>query len=180
MIKKIPIKTLLSMTLFASITLISEEMIIGKEKIMPGIILIFEAAPKDIILPEGSYLSEKETNIHIEMLANWSSDAPKGSPEGGFVPYLKTSVTIKNSSGIKLKVDLTPHLNLTDNLHYAQNIKLPGSINDTYEVIFEISPPENNLGIHFDWNQAIGKYTNTNKFVYRDLNFKNIALATRR
>ena len=180
MIKKLPIKTLLSITLLSSIFLISEEMIIGKEKIMPGIDLVFEAAPKDTILPEGSYLLEKETNIHIEMLANWSSEAPEGAPEGGFVPYLKVSMIIKSGLGKELKVDLTPHLNLTDNLHYAQNIKLPGSIDDAYEIIFKISQPENNLGIHFDWNEAIGSYTNTSKFTYKDLNFKNISLATRR
>ena len=62
---------------------IQAEMIIGTGSLEPGVDLIFEGGVKDEIMPEEYYLSENETDVHIEVLANWSSDAPKGSPEGG-------------------------------------------------------------------------------------------------
>ena len=63
--------------LISSFGLSAEEMIIGKEKILPGIDITFEAAPKDKIFPEGVYLEENKTDIHIEMLACllYTSDA---------------------------------------------------------------------------------------------------------
>jgi hypothetical protein len=30
---------------------------------------------------------------------------------------------------------------MSDNFHYANNIKLPGKISDLYTVVFRISPP---------------------------------------
>ena len=132
MIDRLPISILLLITFLVSFSLLSEEMIIGRESISPGIDIVFEAAPKDIVFPLDSFLSESETNIHIEMLANWSEDAPEGSPVGGFIAYLDVFAIISNDLGDNLKVNLSPHLNLSDNFHYAQNIKLPGSIDDTY------------------------------------------------
>ena len=61
----------------------AEEMIIGEEAISPGLKLIFEAAPKDTIFPSKYYLAESDTDIHIEMLINWSDESPAGSPVGG-------------------------------------------------------------------------------------------------
>ena len=58
--------------LFFSTQLTAEEMIIGKETVYPGINLIFEGAPKDTVFPKQHYLKESSTDIHIEMLANWS------------------------------------------------------------------------------------------------------------
>ena len=52
----------------------SNEMIIGKEKISPGIDIIFEGAVRDDIEPKGFYLNEDESDIHIEALATWSSN----------------------------------------------------------------------------------------------------------
>ena len=66
----------------------SEEMIFGKEVLENGIVVIFEAAPKDKIYPENFFLEEDETDIHIEMLMNWTDESPEGSPVGGFIPYL--------------------------------------------------------------------------------------------
>ena len=107
------------------------EMIIGEATIDPGIHLIFECGIRDDIAPNGVFLAENETDVHIEMLANWSENAPKGSVPGGHVAYLKVSVLIKNEiTNTIAKVNLVPHLNLSDNLHYAQNIKLPGNIDD--------------------------------------------------
>ena len=54
---------------------IQAEMIIGTGSIEPGVDLIFEGGVKDEIMPEEYYLSENETDVHIEVLANWSIDA---------------------------------------------------------------------------------------------------------
>ena len=54
------------------------EMIIGRETISPGVNIVFEGAPKDIVHPENYFLNEADTDIHIEMLANWSDEAPEG------------------------------------------------------------------------------------------------------
>ena len=130
----------------------SEELIFGKESLPNGINIIFEAAPKDTIFPEKYFLNENRTDIHIEMLINWSDKGPSGSPNGGFIPYLNVLAVIKNIKGNLIEVKLTPHLNISDNLHYAQNIKLPGSIDDIYDVTIYISPPKDEeLGIHYDW-----------------------------
>jgi uncharacterized protein involved in high-affinity Fe2+ transport len=135
--------------LFLSINVSTEEMIIGSETIDPGIKIVFEAAPKDIVFPEKFYLPESETDIHIEMLANWSEDNLVSVPPGGFVAYLKVKAIVANEKGAIIETDLTPHLNLVDNLHYAQNIKLPGSIKDLYDVTFIIEPPDRkSFGIH--------------------------------
>ncbi len=161
--------------------LCGEEMVIGKKSISPGIEFIFEAAPKDTIFPNSLYLSENETDIHIEMLASWKEDNLALAPSGSFVAYLEVEAIIKNKNGSTEKVYLTPHLNLIDNLHYAQNIKLPGSIDDSYDVTFKISPPRKEvLGIHFDWNEKFGELIKETSFIFKNLNFKKIALKTRR
>ena len=157
------------------------EMIIGRETISPGIDLIFEVAPKDTVLPKEYFLAESATDIHIEMLANWSKDSPNGSPAGGFVAYLKIFATIEAENGSKVTVQLTPHLNMSDNLHYAQNIKLPAGIDAIYNLTFEINPPDKNeLGIHYDWNEEVGPILEQTVFNYKNLNFKKIALSYRR
>ena len=166
---------------FGAFLLNSNEMIFGKETLTNGINVVFEAAPKDIVYPEKYFLKEKNTDIHIEMLINWSDESPTGSPAGGFIPYLDVLATIKNKDGKSMKVKLTPHLNITDNFHYAQNIQLPGKIDDLYEVTIEIIPPKNGqLGIHFDWNQNYGFLVEKQKFIYTDLSFEDIAKQSRR
>jgi len=159
----------------------SEELIFGKESLPNGINIIFEAAPKDTIFPEKYFLDEIRTDIHIEMLINWSDKSPSGSPNGGFIPYLNVLAVIKNAKGDSIEVKLTPHLNISDNLHYAQNIKLPGSIDDIYDVNIYISPPKDEeLGIHYDWKEKYEFLLKQTKFEYRDLSFKEIALKSRR
>lgn len=173
------IKFLLILLLISSLS--AEEMIIGKEIIKPGIDVTFEAAPKDTIHPKGMHLKENVTDIHIEMLANWSEDSPNGSPVGGFVAYLNVFVKIKAESGTEVQVQLTPHLNMSDSLHYAQNIKLPGEIDELYDVTFTISPPiKDELGIHYDWNELFGPLMEKSVFTYKNLNFEQIALSSRR
>ena len=162
---------------------IQAEMIIGTGSIEPGVDLIFEGGVKDEIMPEEYYLSENETDVHIEVLANWSSDAPKGSPEGGHVAYLNiTAVLINETTGSSDTHKLTPHVNMSDNLHYAKNIKLPGKIDELYTVIFEIRPPKNDeLGMHYDWRYTVDKVLIVaERFEFNNLDFKEIAISKRR
>lgn len=162
---------------------IQAEMIIGSGSIEPGVDLIFEGGVKDEIMPEEYYLSENETDVHIEVLANWSSDAPEGSPEGGHVAYLNvTAVLINETTGSSDTHKLTPHVNMSDNLHYAKNIKLPGKIDESYTVIFEIRPPKNDeLGMHYDWRYIVDKeLIVAERFEFNNLDFKEIAISKRR
>ncbi len=162
------------------VPLFSEEMIIGKKTIKPGIELIFEGAPKDTIFPKDLHLAEKDTDIHIEMLAQWTDDNSAFAPARSFVAYLNVSAEIKSKNGSS-KIKLTPHLNLTDNLHYAQNIKLPGRLDDLYDITFTISPPKKeDLGIHYDWNLKFGGLIKKTSFTFRNLDFEKIALKSRR
>ena len=159
------------------------EMVIGEATINPGIYLTFEGAVKDVVAPLGVFLAENETDVHIEMLAHWSEDAPKGSVPGGYVAYLQVAVLVKNeSTDTSIAVQLAPHVNLSDNLHYAQNIKLPGKIDDKYTLKFIIEPPMNgSLGMHYDWRQQVGQTLSAGgNFTFAHLDFSKISKATRR
>ncbi len=176
-----PNKILVFLLIIFFVPLFSEEMIIGKKTIQPGIELIFEAAPKDIIFPKGLYLAEKDTDIHIEMLAKWTDENIASAPAESFVAYLNVSAEIKSKNGPTKKIKLTPHLNLIDNFHYAQNVKLPGRINDLYDITFTISPPKKEiLGIHYDWNSKFGGLMKKISFTFKNLDFEKIALKSRR
>ena len=158
----------------------AQEIIIGKELISPGIEIVFEGAPKDSIYPSGNYLAENETDIHLEMLANWATNNPFGFPEGGFVAYLDVQVLIKNQNGESKKIKLSPHINLIDSLHYAKNIKLPGKISDTYDLSFIVDADQMaDLGIHNDWHKKVGPYITKHIFSYKNLSFESVAKAQR-
>ena len=174
--------------LFLSFTLIfkgflNPELIIGKERVEPGIIFIFEGAIKDQITPMSMHLSENLTSVHIEARVNWdTNNIPKGTPIEGFVPYLNIAATITNqNSGLLTFIDLKPHINLVDNFHYARNISLPGKINELYTVQFSIFPPtEVDLAIHKDWLEKFGEQLISNyRFEYKNINFNEIAKAKR-
>ena len=159
------------------------EMVIGESSMDPGIILIFEGGIKDDIQPAKYYLEEKSTDVHLEVLANWSETAPSGSPLGGHVAYLEVTAEIINEQTKETSsVELTPHLNMSDNLHYAQNVRLPGKVNETYTVIFKISEPKSgNMGMHFDWRNQVAKtLTPGGRFEFNNLDFEEIALSSRR
>ena len=159
------------------------EMVIGESSMDPGINLIFEGGIKDDIQPAKYYLEEKSTDVHLEVLANWSETAPSGSPLGGHVAYLEVTAEIINEQTKESSsVELTPHLNMSDNLHYAQNVRLPGKVNETYTVIFKISEPKSgNMGMHFDWRNQVAKtLTPGGRFEFNNLDFEEIALSTRR
>ena len=138
----------------------SQELIIGEERVEPGVIFIFEGAIKDHITPTKMHLPENETNVHIEARVNWDTkDLPKGAVENGFIPYLYINAKLTNErTGISTFIDLLPHINLIDNFHYARNIVLPGSINDNYSVKFNIIPPTHmDLALHKDWSLKYGE-----------------------
>ena len=170
--------------LFTYSNVFSQELVIGEERLEPGIVFIFEGAVKDIVYPKSTNLAEEFTNVHIEARVNWdSNNIPEGTPSGGFIPYLNINATITNEiTGQKTFVDLTPHINLIDNFHYARNISLPGKIDQKYSVIFNVNPPEElTLSFHKDWNDSYSnKLFEPVSFEYKSINFEEIAKATRK
>ena len=162
----------------------SQELVLGEERIEPGIIFIFEGAIKDKVYPKSINLEEKYTDVHIEARVNWDNkNLPDGTPLGGFVPYLYINATITNEkTGQKTFVDLIPHLNLVDNFHYARNISLPGNIDDFYNVIFNINPPDKlTLSFHKDWIDSFSNQLfKPTSFEYNNIDFKEIANSSRR
>ena len=176
-------KVILLFMILVPLLSFSQELVIGEERVEPGIVLIFEGAIKDVIEPKSNNLSVEETNVHIEARVNWdSNNIPDGTPVGGFIPYLKISSTVLNEkTGLKTFIDLTPHINLIDNFHYARNISLPGEIDDLYTVEFKINAPHQfDLAFHKDWMEKFGKglFKNTS-FKYENVDFEEIAKANR-
>ena len=176
-------KKLLFTILLFNFICFTQELVIGEKRVEPGVVFIFEGAVKDHVMPLELHLPEDQTHVHIEARVNWDKkNIPKGTPPGGFVPFLYLTTTIINqNSGYKTFVDLKPHINLIDNFHYARNIALPGSIDELYTVRFNIvSPTEIDLAIHQDWFNRYGEKLLSNYvFEYENINFKEIAEATR-
>ena len=176
---------ILSALVFYSLSFAKDlpEMIIGTKNTLPGITFVFEGAIKDDVAPAGIFLSEAKSDIHLEALAHWNDQAPRGAVKGGFVAYLHVKALIVNQNTKKqLSVILPPHLNMSDNLHYATNTPLPGKRSDFYTVIFSIEPPKDGeMGMHFDWREEVGaQLMEAKQFEFKDLNFLEIANATRR
>ena len=174
------------MNLFLSIFLFFfdiPELIIGKEVVDPGIVFIFEGAIKDEIHPKSLHLGENETNVHIEARVNWDvENIPTGAVPGGFIPYLNITAKITNqANGLKSFIDLTPHINLIDNFHYARNIYLPGSDEDLYSLEFNITPPQSTeIALHKDWKLIYGnKILEEYKFFFKNVDFKEISRSKR-
>jgi uncharacterized protein involved in high-affinity Fe2+ transport len=159
------------------------ELIIGQERVEPGIVFIFEGAIKDHVTPTSLHLPENETHVHIEARVNWdTTDIPNGTPAGGFVPYLHLTATVTNqTTGLSSFIDLLPHINLIDNFHYARNMSLPGNIDDLYTVVFSVTKPASNeLALHRDWLDNYGEELMENQiFIYKDVDFEAIAKASR-
>ena len=174
---------LCTLILFATQSGVAEELVIGEELVEPGIQIIFEGAVKDAITPPDYHLEESKTHVHIEARVNWAEDdIPEGTPPGGFVGYLIiTAQVINPKTGAIANVDLLPHINLVDNLHYARNMALPGEITDKYDVVFNVMPPaEYTLSYHRDWVDGYGdKLFEKRSFMYKGVDFEAIARATR-
>ncbi|MEM7541136.1 MAG: iron transporter [Pseudomonadota bacterium] len=154
------------------------ELIIGEARIEPGVVVIFEGAVRDHVIPQAQHLAEDDTDVHIEARVNWDSEnIPAGTPAGGFVPYLHIHARVSNANtGKSLLVTLTPHLNLIDNFHYARNITLPGAKDDPYTVEFFVNPPDSFvLAKHRDWQSGYGeKVFEPQTFLYENVDFLSI------
>ena len=173
------IVSVLTFTLYSN----AQELIIGEERIEPGLLFIFEGAIKDHVSPSSLHLEEKQTNVHIEARANWDTiNIPKGAPSGGFIPYLHiTAQIINEKTGLSTFIDLLAHINLVDNFHYARNISLPGKIDELYTVKFSVIPPTNiELALHKDWIKTYGSILfKDSSFIYNNVDFEEIAKANR-
>jgi uncharacterized protein involved in high-affinity Fe2+ transport len=176
-------KMLLSICTLLAFNAAAMELVIGEERLEPGLVFIFEGAIKDHVQPAGLHLAEHETHVHIEARANWDvKNIPKGTPAGGFIPYLHITARVVNQkTGLSTFIDVLPHINLVDNFHYARNITLPGSIDDLYKVIFNIVPPAHTeLALHRDWMSAYGEsLAKQSRYTYKDVDFSHIARASR-
>lgn len=173
---------ILSLPLFAAAADLPE-MIIGEVNTKPGISLTFEGAIKDDVQPSQVFGLESESDIHIEVVATWNESAPRGAMVGGFVPYLEITAVIKNQdSAEEILVRLDPHLNMSDNFHYARNTKLPGARDDVYTVTFSVNGPKPSMvGMHYDWRVEVGdKLLDGGIFEFTDLVFSKIAGSRRR
>jgi len=173
------IVSILTFTLYSN----AQELIIGEERIEPGLLFIFEGAIKDHVSPSSLHLEEKQTNVHIEARANWDTiNIPKGAPSGGFIPYLHiTAQIINEKTGLSTFIDLLAHINLIDNFHYARNISLPGKIDELYTVKFSVIPPTNiELALHKDWSKTyVSILFKDSSFIYNNVDFEEIAKANR-
>ena len=163
----------------------SLELVIGEERIEPGVIAIFEEAVKDHIQPESLHLTEALTHVHIEARLNWDEEKiPEATPGGGYVPYLHiTAIVTNQNTGLWTYIDLLPNLNLEiDNFNYARNISLPGSSENLYTVQFNIVPPADvERGLHKDWVNKFGQgLFQEIGFKYSDVDFSEIVSASRR
>lgn len=71
---------------------------------------------------------------------------------------------------------------MSDNFHYANNLKLPGGKDDNYTIVFTISPPaRGDVGFHYDWMQKVNNNLISKEiFIYKDQNFKRIVNLKRR
>lgn len=173
------IVSILTFTLYSN----AQELIIGEERVEPGLLFIFEGAIKDHVSPSSLHLEEKQTNVHIEARVNWDTiNIPKGAPSGGFIPYLHiTAQIINEKTGLSTFIDLLAHINLIDNFHYARNISLPGKIDELYTVKFSVIPPTNiELALHKDWSKTYGTILfKDSSFIYNNVDFEEIAKANR-
>ena len=66
--------TLLFVSVCLASTATSVELVIGEQRIEPGIMFVFEGAVKDQVVPASFHLPEEETNVHLEARVNWDSD----------------------------------------------------------------------------------------------------------
>ena len=90
-------KKIFYIILLASSFSLCQELVIGEERVEPGVVFIFEGAIKDHVMPMAMHLSENQTNIHIEARVNWDTkNVPEGTPHGGFVPYLHMTAMVTN------------------------------------------------------------------------------------
>lgn len=162
----------------------AQEKVFGEEVFGPGAKLTFLVAPSGDVEPRAQNLSEARSDLHLEVLAGWTEEASDevGAPAGSFVPYLHLFATVENEeTGQVKKVTLVPHINQSDNFHYARNVALPGAPDDPYTVVFKVHPPDKfELATHKDWRTAYGNRLFPPATVtYKNLQLGGIVRSTR-
>lgn len=164
----------------------AQEKVMGTEIVEPGIQLEVIAAPKDAVRPLHQNLPEDQTDVHLEVLATWASDesvaVPSGAQRGGFVGFLNLFAKVENErTGDVIEVELVPHINLSDNLHYARNVELPGETSDPFTVTLYVEPPQDlELATHRDWREQYGSsLLAPTSFEYTGVDLSAVAAATR-
>ncbi len=162
----------------------AQEKVFGEEVLGPGVKITFLVAPSGDVEPTAQNLSEARSDLHLEVLAGWTEEASDdvGAPAGGFVPYLHLFATVQNEETGQVKTaTLVPHINQSDNVHYARNIALPGDADDPYTVAFKVHPPETlELATHKDWRTAYGNRLFPPATVtYKNLQLGEVVRATR-
>jgi uncharacterized protein involved in high-affinity Fe2+ transport len=164
----------------------AQEQLLGTEIVDPGIQLDVLVAPKDAVTPSEKNLPESKTDVHLEVLATWapadSVEVPAGAKRGGFVGFLHMFARVTNDrTGRAMEVSLVPHINLSDNLHYARNISLPGAADDPYTVELFVEPPQKlELSYHRDWRETYGSSLfEAQSFTYAGVQMGEVVAATR-
>jgi hypothetical protein len=164
----------------------AQEKVMGTEIIEPGIQVDVIAAPKDAVTPEEQHLSESKTDVHFEVLARWSPNedvaVPDGAERGGFVGFLNMFAKITNEeTGRTIEATLVPHINLSDNMHYARNVSLPGAADDPYTVELFVEPPQKlDMSFHRDWREEYGnRLFEAQSFTYTGVQMSDVVAATR-
>ena len=162
----------------------AQEKVFGEEVLGPGVKITFLVAPSGDVEPRAQNLSEARSDLHLEVLAGWTEEVSDelGAPAGGFVPSLRLFATVENEeTGQVTKATLVPHVNQSDNVHYARNIALPGAADDPYTVVFEVHPPQQlELATHRDWRTAYGNRLFPPATVtYKNLQLEEIVRTTR-
>jgi hypothetical protein len=74
-----------------------------------------------------------------------------------------------------------PHINLSDNMHYARNVSLPGAADDRYTVELFVEPPQKlDMSFHRDWREEYGnRLFEAQSFTYTGVQMADIVAATR-
>jgi len=162
----------------------AQEQVFGEEVLGPGVKITFLVAPAGDVEPMAQNLTEARSDLHLEVLSGWTEEMSDevGAPAGGFVPHVRLFATVENeSTGEVTKASLVPHVNQSDNFHYARNISLPGAPDDPYTVVFEVHPPQAlEVATHSDWRTAYGNRLFPPATVtYKNLQFEEIVQATR-
>jgi periplasmic iron binding protein len=153
---------------------------IGEATIPPGVTLVFEGAMPDNITPHAQHLAQENTDVHLEVRANWAAEGavPDGAPRGGFVAYLNMHAQVENEqTGQVLFVTLMPHLVLGDSFHYARNVALPGGTNHRYTITFFVNPPDPfALAFHANWREQFGPtLIQAHVFTFHGVDFSAVA-----
>lgn len=157
------------------------EVLVGDELIQPGVAFKVRVTNTLEMTPDKQQLTPENADFALVAEANWSRDinktVPGSSPRGGFVPFLKIKVEVKNKiTGKMTFVDLLPHLSMTRSMHYARNFNLPEGTGDKYEVSVSVSPPDvSELSLGSGWRGAHGsRLFGAKEFKYGEVDLSSL------